>query len=342
MANGELLYRRNLVGGLEEFHTRSMRLPQSTIQPLSVRAVHLLTISIAVGLTGLVPVRAGAQLANSPAYLRFGNIALGQAETLLVTVMNTGQTSVTISGVAVSNSAFNASSLSLPVSLAAGQSVDVNVSFSPAAVGWTHGTIEFSSNASNSALIVDIKGTGVSAVGGSVSPGAVSFGDVAAGSSSTVPVVFHNDRSDRMILNGLQVVGSGFSVSGPAMPLTLAAGQTVTLNATFAPESTGTTGGSVLVYGTGVVIPLTGTGIVTKYSVNLFWNSSSDATGYNVYRSSSANGTYSRINTGLDPETAYSDSSVVSGQTYYYEATSVTSSGQESPRSTPPVQAAVP
>jgi hypothetical protein len=33
---------------------------------------------------------------------------------------------------------------------------------------------------------------------------------------------------------------------------------------------------------------------------------------------------------------------VASGQTYYYEATSVNSSGQESSRSTPPVVAAVP
>ena len=85
-----------------------------------------------------------------------------------------------------------------------------------------------------------------------------------------------------------------------------------------------------------LVIPLTGTGTSPQYSVNLFWNSSSGVVGYNVYRSTAANGTYSKLNSTLDANTAYSDATVVSGQTYYYAATSVNSSGQESTRSTPP------
>jgi fibronectin type 3 domain-containing protein len=44
----------------------------------------------------------------------------------------------------------------------------------------------------------------------------------------------------------------------------------------------------------------------------------------------------------VNPNTAYTDSTVVSGQTYYYAATSVNSSGQESALSTPPVEAAIP
>ena len=64
--------------------------------------------------------------------------------------------------------------------------------------------------------------------------------------------------------------------------------------------------------------------------------------GYNVYRSTSASGTYSKINSSLDANTAYTDSTVISGQTYYYEATSVNSGGQESARSAPPVKATIP
>jgi fibronectin type 3 domain-containing protein len=81
---------------------------------------------------------------------------------------------------------------------------------------------------------------------------------------------------------------------------------------------------------------------VTAYSVNLFWNSSADVVGYNVYRSTTTNGTYLKINPTLEANTAYTDSTVVAGQTYYYAATSVNSTGQESTRSTPPVQAMVP
>jgi fibronectin type 3 domain-containing protein len=64
--------------------------------------------------------------------------------------------------------------------------------------------------------------------------------------------------------------------------------------------------------------------------------------GYNVYRSTTANGTYSKINSTLDPNAAFTDGTVVSGQTYYYAATSVTSGGMESAPSTPAVQATVP
>jgi fibronectin type 3 domain-containing protein len=44
----------------------------------------------------------------------------------------------------------------------------------------------------------------------------------------------------------------------------------------------------------------------------------------------------------MDTTTAYTDTTVVSGQTYYYAATSVNSSGQESALSTPPVQVVIP
>jgi len=64
--------------------------------------------------------------------------------------------------------------------------------------------------------------------------------------------------------------------------------------------------------------------------------------GYNIYRSTSPTGTYARINSTPDANTAYTDSGVVAGQTYYYEATAVNSAGQESVRSTPPVAASIP
>jgi fibronectin type 3 domain-containing protein len=114
----------------------------------------------------------------------------------------------------------------------------------------------------------------------------------------------------------------------------------------FTPQSTGTISGS-LTFGSNAsnsqaVESLSGVGTVTVYSVSLFWNSSSDAVGYNVYRSTTASGKYSKINSTLNANTAYTDSTVVTGLTYYYEATSVNASGQESSLSTPAVQATVP
>jgi hypothetical protein len=320
-----------------------MRLPQSILRSFSACTVHFLTIGMAIALVGMVLVSAGAataQLVCTPASLRFGISVLDQTETLLVAVTNNGETSVTVSGITVSNSQFATSNLSLPMVLAAGQSVDLSISFTPSATGGTGGTIEFSSDASNPVLALGVRGVSSESV--TASPSTVSFGQVAIGASSTVPVVLTNARSWKVPLSALQTTGSGFSMSGPVLPLTLSAGQSITVNVTFAPQAAGTNGGSLFVSGPALAIPLTGTGTATPYSVNLFWNSSSGVAGYNVYRGSSANGTYSKINSSLDPNTAYTDSTVVSGQTYYYAATSVDSNGQESGLSTPPVQAVVP
>ncbi len=50
---------------------------------------------------------------------------------------------------------------------------------------------------------------------------------------------------------------------------------------------------------------------MTAYTVSLWWNAStSEVTGYNVYRSSTVNGTYAKINSALDANTAYTDSTV--------------------------------
>ena len=207
---------------------------------------------------------ANSQLAFTPPNLRFGAIVVGQTETLLVTVTNTGKTSATLSGITVGNSQFTTSSLSLPLVLSAGQSINLNVTFAPTTTGWTGGTIKFFSNASTANL--NVGGTGLSSEPVAASPSIVSFGQVALGSKSTVPVVLTNARSWQVTLWSLQATGSGFSISGPSLPVTLGVGQSVTLNVAFAPQSTGTTGGSLFVSGPALAIPLTGTGIAAAHS----------------------------------------------------------------------------
>jgi hypothetical protein len=431
-----------------------MRLPQSSIRSLVVPTIHLLTIGLAVAVLCMVPVSAGAatqQLVCTRTQIGFGAVVVGQTETILVTVTNTGQTSVTVSGIAVSNSEFAAPGLNLPLTLPAGQGVDVNISFTPTALRWSGSTIRFFSDASNATLMLDVGGTGVTSESVTASPSAVSFGQVAIGASSTLPIVLTNARPWNLTLWPLQTAGGEFSIStnaGP-FPMTLGRGQSVTLNVTFAPQSAGTTGGSLFIPGPALVIPLVGTGkagapaaagqltiapaslnfgsvpdgttstqsislsavgssvtvsssasssaqfvlngatfpltiaagqsvsfnvaftpqggtvsgslsfasnasssstaetvtgigTATQYNVNLSWNPSSEVMGYNVYRSTAANGKYSKINSAVNPNTAYVDSAVVSGQTYYYAATSVSSAGQESALSTPAVAASVP
>jgi fibronectin type 3 domain-containing protein len=87
---------------------------------------------------------------------------------------------------------------------------------------------------------------------------------------------------------------------------------------------------------------MTGTGAApAPHTVDLTWNSSNNAVGYNVYRSTVSGGPYSMINTSLDGTTAYTDSTVSSSQTYYYVATTVDGNSNESGYSTE-TQAVIP
>jgi fibronectin type 3 domain-containing protein len=76
---------------------------------------------------------------------------------------------------------------------------------------------------------------------------------------------------------------------------------------------------------------ITGTGTAqTQQSVNLTWDASADAVGYNVYRGTVSGGPYTMINASLHSTTTYTDNTVVSGQTYYYVTTAVNSQSQQS------------
>lgn len=116
------------------------------------------------------------------------------------------------------------------------------MTFSAAANGWTGGYVEFTSDASDSTLYLEVEGMGVDSEVLAVSPATVSFGQVAAGASSTQSIVLTNICSYKVEIDGLQARAAGFSVSAPALPIILDVGQSVTVNVTFSPQSAGSTG----------------------------------------------------------------------------------------------------
>jgi fibronectin type 3 domain-containing protein len=76
---------------------------------------------------------------------------------------------------------------------------------------------------------------------------------------------------------------------------------------------------------------LTGTGNAPpQHSVDLAWNSSANAIGYNVYRGNVSGGPYSIINASPDASTAFTDRTVSAGRTYYYVVTALDGSSNES------------
>jgi hypothetical protein len=86
-----------------------------------------------------------------------------------------------------------------------------------------------------------------------------------------------------------------------------------------------------------------GTCVVSNsHWVLLTWTASTTpSVNYNIYRGTSI-GAYMKLNSTPVSATSYTDSTVQSGQTYYYVATAVDASGNESSYSAPPAQAVVP
>jgi len=93
----------------------------------------------------------------------------------------------------------------------------------------------------------------------------------------------------------------------------------------------------------GTCVTGTGTGTTASHSVTLSWlaSTSPGVAGYNVYRGTSNGGPYTKLTSSLVAGLGYTDSSVVAGQTYYYVATAVDSSNNESSYSSA-AQAVVP
>jgi len=292
--------------------------------------------------TGTVPV---GQLSIAPAPLSFGSVTVGSSATQPMTLSATGG-SVTISSAASSSPQFALQGISFPLTIAAGGSMSLNVTFSPQASGSSSGALSIVSNASNSQATESLSGTGSAPAPGqlSIAPAPLSFGSVTVGSNAIQPITLSATGAS-VTISSAASSSSQFVLDGASFPLTIAAGSSTSFNVTFTPQSGATASGALSFVSNAsnsqATESLTGTGVLPTYTVDLSWNSSSGVAGYNVYRSTAANGSYAKLNSTVNPSTAFMDSSVASGQTYYYAATSVDSSGQESSRSTP-VQAVVP
>jgi hypothetical protein len=179
------------------------------------------------------------------------------------------------------------------------------------------------------------------------SPTSLSFSSVNIGSNRVLPVVFTNSGNSNVTISNVTISGAGYTAGGVQSGQILTPGQTATLNVTFAPAGTGPIAGSVSVTSNATnspaTISLSGNGVQAgSHSVALSWTASTSAVaGYNVYRSQTSGGPYSKLDSTIVAASSYSDSNVLAGQTYYYVVTSVTSAGVESADSMP-VSATIP
>jgi centrosomal CEP192-like protein/ASPM-SPD-2-Hydin domain-containing protein len=107
-------------------------------------------------------------LVSSTSKLNFGNETVGQSTTLAVALINTGNSSVTTSGVSISGTYYSVASGISGATLAAGQTATMSIVFAPKATGTFNGTVTVVSNATNTPPTVLVSGTGISSTSHSV------------------------------------------------------------------------------------------------------------------------------------------------------------------------------
>jgi len=288
--------------------------------------------TISLSGTGVQP-----QITVTPSTVSFGNVTVGVTNTQTLTIRNAGTATLSVSQASLAGTGFTSSGLALPLSVPAGGSSTFNVAFAPASAGAFSASITFISNTANSPLVVPLSGTGMANVLQlSASPTSLSFGSLTTGTSAMQTVTISNTGNSSVSISQVSASGAGFSTGGIALPLSLAAGQSTSFSVTFAPASVGSLPGSATVLSNAanspLVVALSGTGAApVSHTVSLNWTpSSSTYSGFNIYRGSVSGGPYTRLDSSMIPTTSYMDTTVASGQTYYYVATELDSTGAES------------
>jgi Abnormal spindle-like microcephaly-assoc'd, ASPM-SPD-2-Hydin len=303
--------------------------------------------SLALGLLCLMATTTLAQtqpLTMTPASPSFHKVPVGSSKAMTVTLTNTGATSITVNSDTIS-AGFSVSSLSLPLTLNGGKSTTFILTFAPTSSGNASGQLSMINTGPVSPFLVSLSGEGIGMGSLSASPTSLNFTNVVVGQNQSQFETVTNTGGSNVTLTRAGITGTGFSYSGLTFPYTLSGGGSVTFSVVFTPQSTGTFAGNMAVIAgasnAAALIALSGTS-VNQHSVGLTWDpSTSQVSGYNVYRGTISGGPYSKVNGSLDPTTSYTDSSVSGGNTYYYVTTAVDSGGDESTYSNQ-VQATIP
>lgn len=223
---------------------------------------------IMVRLTGM-GTTGQTQIVVNPSPVPFGSVTVGSAAQQTVILSNTGTTALSVSLVSLSGSGFSmVGTLSLPLSIPPNGVGTFKVQFAPTAAGAANGSIAIISNASSTPTMVTMTGTGATTAGQpqiSVTPNPVPFSNVAVGGSSTLVMKISNSGNAILTITALSTSGTGYSVNGFALPISVGAGQSANFNAQFAPTVAGGSNGSISITSNATPaqtsVSMTGTGV---------------------------------------------------------------------------------
>jgi hypothetical protein len=173
----------------------------------------------------------------------------------------------------------------------------------------------------------------------SISASSLAFGNVTLNVPATQSVTVTSTGASPVTISAVALVGTGYTLSGATIPVTLDPGQATTLSVEFDPTVAGLAVGEITITSNSstnraILIGLSGTGEPASFAVELSWNPPAPSpvalAGYNVYRSLTGTDAFQLLNDSVEPQTAFIDSTVQSGLSYVYVVESVDVEGVES------------
>jgi hypothetical protein len=222
---------------------------------------------------GTVTVNEPPEIELNRTGIGFGDVAIGSSRTAGLNVTNIGAAQLNISSVdIVGVIGSDASQFTVAdagsSTLAPGESTIIRVRFTPSSPGVQNARLEIASNAgADPTTVVELSGTGD--IIPDVDPDTLTFGSVDVGSTRTETVNVSNPGTDPVSINGVSI-GSGassqFSANGSSLPTTLAPGENITIEVTFAPTGSGQKTARLDIETDAAADPsvfLTGTGVLT-------------------------------------------------------------------------------
>ncbi len=286
----------------------------------------------------LSAIATSSTLGAAPSKVSFGNVVVGSDTTQKVQLTNIGTSQISISSIVSSVASVAVSGITTPVSLAPGSNTAFTASYKPTAAATLSGQITVTSTAVGSPTMLTFSGT-AAAASVQLTPGAtsLSFGNVTVGSSGTNQLKVTSTGNANASISSVTISGTGFVLASSAGSVILDPNQSQTYAINFDPKATGNLTGTLTINSNAANSPmkiaLSGTGVAaaTPHTVALTWDrSTSSVTGYFVYRGTKPSGPFTQLNSSPESSPSYSDSTVSSGQLYYYYVTAVTSSNIQS------------
>jgi hypothetical protein len=186
----------------------------------------------------------------TPATLSFAGQLIGttSAAKSLTLTNDGGSGPLTISSISASGDYGQTNTCPVsPATLAVGGTCKINVTFRPSVAGMISGAISLSDSAPSAVQLVNLSGTGSTAL--TISPPSLAFGTVAVGvTSAAKTVTLANNQSVGLTFSfsasgNYSAVGSGGSPCGTS----LAAKAKCTMAVTFSPKANGATNGAVTI-----------------------------------------------------------------------------------------------